>query len=319
MPTTPPPCLHVGHVLPELAGRERSTFRLHPRRGEESPCWASKIGGAILWPTDEPWPQCEEHALPFVAVLQLRAEEFPEFPFRDGSDLFQLLWCPQVHLPFRGPDYVTKTRAYWRSSQALKGPFYQPPGAKILSPGEWLEADDRKRQRFADENLVPKPCQVFPERVAEYPEAVELTPEQLDRLNRWPGLQASEIQERLEDLAIRSEDKRGGETLYWAELSVCPGSKVGGYVAWLQAEETPVCDCGHKMDHLVTLASGECSLDRYRRWAADDEQPCWERWPAQLPERLQGHGMMFGDCGWLYHFICTRCPAWPIRQVHQCS
>src|SRR5215472_11669546 len=108
LPATPPPCLNVLEVLPELAGQEESTFRLHPRRGPEPDPTASKIGGVFLWPATEPWPKCRKHGLPYVAVLQLQAKDFPEFPFKRGTDLFQLLWCPQVHLPFQGPDYVTK-------------------------------------------------------------------------------------------------------------------------------------------------------------------------------------------------------------------
>ena len=67
--TTPPPAFDVRQVLPERAGQERTAVRLHPRYNPNLPVDASKIGGDILWPADEPWPTCPETGEPFVAAL----------------------------------------------------------------------------------------------------------------------------------------------------------------------------------------------------------------------------------------------------------
>src|SRR5437660_5405135 len=95
--TTPPPSYDVSSLFPDLADKATTTIRLHPRYGDEPPMNASKLGGTFLWPMDEAWPVCPAHEIPFVTVLQLRANDFPEMPFPPGSDLFQLLWCPREH------------------------------------------------------------------------------------------------------------------------------------------------------------------------------------------------------------------------------
>ncbi len=96
--TTPPPPADVLAFAPELKPLVKVALRLHPRFGEELPAEATKLGGKFRWPRSEPWPQCEEHRIPFVPVLQLRAEDAPpQFAFRERSDLLQLLWCPRDH------------------------------------------------------------------------------------------------------------------------------------------------------------------------------------------------------------------------------
>jgi hypothetical protein len=109
--TTQPPCLDVVGLLPELAGRVRTTVRLHPRRGPgpEPPRDGSKMGGTFYWRRDRAWPVCDEHRSALVGVLQLRKEEFPELGFPDRKNLFQLLWCPQDHHPW------AEHRVYWHT------------------------------------------------------------------------------------------------------------------------------------------------------------------------------------------------------------
>src|SRR5436309_2268597 len=74
-------------------------------------------------PAAEPGPVCDEHHIPYVAVLQLRAEDAPpNWPFRDDADLFQLLWCPRVH----GPGWV-KPSVMWRKRASVSEPLAEPP------------------------------------------------------------------------------------------------------------------------------------------------------------------------------------------------
>ena len=102
------PLVDPSVAAPELAQLTRATVRLHPRP-DKCPRDQSKLGGEILWPADEPWPHCEEHDCSYVSVLQLRREDVPELGFREGADLFQILWCPNDH----EPSYVPSSRVFW--------------------------------------------------------------------------------------------------------------------------------------------------------------------------------------------------------------
>jgi hypothetical protein len=144
--TTPPPPADVLAAAPELKGLVKVTVRLHPRFSDEPGPDESKLGGRFRWPADEPWPTCEEHGIPFVPVLQLRAEDAPpNLAFFPGSDLLQLLWCPRDHLT---PAVV------WRKRAKVTGPPADPPATESAFPG-----------------YVPVPCRLFPERVMEFPPA----------------------------------------------------------------------------------------------------------------------------------------------------
>ena len=54
------------------------------------------------------------HRAPYLPVLQLHRDQFPDLPFPGDSDIFQLLWCPMVHFGVgigkEGPGH----RLYWR-------------------------------------------------------------------------------------------------------------------------------------------------------------------------------------------------------------
>ncbi len=134
--TTPPPRVDVREALPELAGRARTTVRLHPRRlakGETRPAGESKLGGTFLWPADEPWPKCTFHEIPWVGVLQLRAADFPELAFRPGTDLLQLLWCPQSgHGDYPSPEPVL----VWRDSTKITRPLAEFPRPHLATAAE---------------------------------------------------------------------------------------------------------------------------------------------------------------------------------------
>src|SRR5262249_62267298 len=122
---TPPPPADVARASPELAGKARTTVRLHPRRGE-APRDASKIGGLFLWPEEETWPVCPEHDCPLVPILQLRKEDVPEIDFKRGIDLLQILWCPHHHEPGFGP----VPELFWRKRAKVKNPVASHPTSK---------------------------------------------------------------------------------------------------------------------------------------------------------------------------------------------
>jgi len=297
--TTPPPRKNVLDVLPELADRAKTIVRLHPRR-EEVPALAdSKLGGTFLWPRAETWPRCDDLEppdwlrsqwevpddadLPLIPVLQLRADEFPELQFYPGTDLFQLLWCPLDH----NETFMAKPFVFWRNSRHVSDPLSQMPHAEITN-----------------ENYLPTPCRLHPERVTEFPHISELDEHMRSKLGTW------DVQDALDGVFDTAE------TLYEWGLSVCPSNKVGGYVFWVQSPEVPRCRCGREMTHLLTLTDMEFDGGTYPRWLPLEDQRVWGE-PYDKRNAVQcAPNWQFG-AGYLYIFLCRACRHWPIKAVYQ--
>jgi hypothetical protein len=91
----------------------RPAVLLNPLEGDPTDA-DSHIGGPMLWPIDEPWPQCDADGEPFVGAVQLYAREFPELPFPSGTDLLQVFLCTLDH-GVHGPD----VRLVWRDSSSV--------------------------------------------------------------------------------------------------------------------------------------------------------------------------------------------------------
>jgi hypothetical protein len=252
------------------------------------------MGGAFYWPKDRDWPVCDEHRSPLVGILQLRKEEFPEQGFPEREDLLQLLWCPQDHHPW------AEHRVYWhRRCEAL----------------DLLE--DIPAPRSAEDNYLPTPCLLLPERVTEYPPYDELEQDCRDKIERWSPreLLGTQAETRPPDYWCKDILDQPS-TLYKWELSACRGTKIGGYPSWIQRDETPVCHCGRSMQHLLTVASWEFNGGNFRRWLPVEEKHVTNPWPDSI---INAHGLMLGDAGSIFFFICRHCPEWPVRQVCQCT
>jgi len=298
-PETPIPRTNILAIVPQLADQAVKTVRLHPRRGEVAELGASKLGGMILWPKSEPWPCCDEigpaswdmnsdmprdapHPPP-IPVLQLRRDDVPELPFPEKTDLFQLLWCPTEH----SATYVAKPLVYWRNARDVVDPRTAPPPTD------------------PDGDYFPTPCRLHPERITEYPNIQEVDAATSTKLDAWrmpPEM---------------AEFFGAPSTMYEWALSVCPSTKIGGYVAWIQSVETPDCDCGRTMRHLLTLSDNEYDGGTFPRWMPHAERHLWgsedfrARWAVQ-----NAPGWRLGG-GRMYLFTCTECGARPIRMVYQ--
>ncbi|MFC4062359.1 DUF1963 domain-containing protein [Planomonospora corallina] len=286
--TTPPAPVGVAVLFPELAGQSRTTVRLHPRRGAPA-VTDSSMGGPLLWPAGEPWPHCEarRHDDPsglwgrvaMVPILQLYARDVPELPFPAGTDLCQVLWCPVTH----EPDYVPVVRVVWRDSRPVTDVLGEVP-APIESEEEYL----------------PVPCVLSPERVREYPSVWELPAKLYKKVAAWD----------------ESADNPG-EWSYQYHLSTAPGTKVGGWVDWDQGSLSMECDHGHEMRHLLTIASWEHDGASCRTWTPVEERHLLG--PYQVPEILEPAGIMIGDAGSMYLFTCVECPGHPVMAASQWS
>lgn len=288
--TTGPPRFDVGALFQELAEQWTTTVRLHPRYGDEPSLYASKMGGTFLWPANEPWPVCPTHNIPLVTILQLCFEDFPEMPFPPASDVFQLLWCPREHEP---PIYWADLRFYWRNR------------SDILVP-----RTDNPLPREAYYEYVPIICQLLPERVREYPSVYELSEDVVERIYDW------------QDINLTADGVHACN--YEMELSVCPGTKVGGYLHWIQSPFIPTCDCGRLMEHLLTIESMDGAGDG--RWSPLEEHGLfasfpsnWQDWNEQQKAvqfaLASPTGLSLGDSGHMQLFVCRHCPTWPVESA----
>ena len=274
--TSAPPPTDILAFAPELKPLVKVALRLHPRFGDEPNSDRTKFGGRFRWPASEPWPLCDEHRIPFVTVLQLRADDAPpQFPFRSGTDLLQLLWCPRDH-----GNATVKPLLVWRKQADLSGPIADPP-----------EPD---RAFF---NYVPVPCRVFPERVAELP-PWDAPPKVLrDKLATWTPPQHPD----------RPNAKASD---YYADLlSAAAGTKVGGYPRLREGAMAPLCGtCKWGMDYLLTVAATEWSDHDRSRW-----RPLEERKQRDVKGYQQAAGLHFGERGAVQVFVCRRCDDWPVK------
>ncbi len=96
------------------------------------------------------------HNAAYLPVLQLSRPEFAELPFPADSDLFQLLWCPDVHFEGGGGYLII-----WRRAEAITKLRVEPPAPAI--DGSWIIASKLDSERIDD---YPSRFEVAPPSVA---------------------------------------------------------------------------------------------------------------------------------------------------------
>ena len=231
--TTAPPSHDVESLFPFLKGTARKATRLHPRRESDLSPLASKIGGAIAWPGDEPVPVCDITGAIAVPLVQLNQIDVPLLQFPSGADLLQLVWFPRMYEEWF---YQPKCLLFWRRSASLSS-------ASLLVP-EYASDDETA----CFENL--RECSVSPEVVVEYPPIEMLMPEHQAQIHEWEGL--------LPD----------GEDIYDTCLSTCQAVKVGGYplVEVDYHGRLPRTTRGDLGELLVMLSDGECYNQSSPSW-----------------------------------------------------
>jgi len=311
--TTAPPRANVLEAVPELTRQATTTIRLHPRRGDVPELSASKIGGRFLWPDVEPWPTQTSHHLthrivnfeiggrrwdfpdgtPFalLPILQINAKDVPAFSFPSGKDLLQILWVP-LHVDESPYHWVI--RAFWRNSLSVQSPLTDMPSSPFADPIPFPGA-------------VPKPCTLTFENVVEYPSTFELSHDIAQRILAW--------QETLTDIVFEDASYQGTSSLYDFELSVCPSTKLGGYVHWLQEPQQATCTCGHTMAHLLTLSDCEVDSGTWPRWLPLEDREGWHG-AYSGDDRVDAPDWWLGG-GNLYCFVCQFCSDWPVKVIYQ--
>lgn len=147
-------------------------------------------------------------------------------------------------------------------------------------------------------SYVPVPCVLLPERVKEYP-PMEALPDDL-REKLLAGLEGHPLPYGILD----------GFQLYGATLSVCPASKVGGYLSSTEHFEVPACSCGSPMEYLLTIAGDEI---RTPRWLPLEERHLFDGTARTTYGWADAHGLL---CGYTAEFfLCRQCGGWPTRYV----
>ncbi|MGW0134114.1 DUF1963 domain-containing protein [Streptomyces sp. NPDC003299] len=253
-------------LVPELAGLGRRTTLLLPKSGSPG-VRESSLGGPLLWPADEPWPTCGQPGhwawpdeksppgtVPMVPVAQLFARDVPELSFPEGRDILQLVWCPLIHPQDQA--HAALPKLYWRRE------------ADVLAVGVLRDIPAPQAGEY-EEEFMPSPCAVFPAPAVEYPNWD--MPEELQQA----------LQPRIEEL----EERFGME---YTRFACALQNKVGGYPAWNQQPDWPVCERGHRMEHLLSITADE-ELD-----------------------------MDMGDLGGMYIFLCRVCPDLPCAHRYDC-
>ncbi|MFE2579615.1 hypothetical protein [Streptomyces sp. NPDC059378] len=216
-------------AVPELARYARPAVLLHPRRGTPGPEHSS-VGGPLLWPGDEPWPECslpdEEDpdgvpATAMVPVAQIFRHDAPGPWWPDGIDLLQILWCPNEHWdpPAQQSEGAPVVEVRWRRAADVTGPPAHPPAPS----------------RYDEDGCLPQACHLDAEHLTDFPFREELP---------------AELRPRLEELVRETGD--GGDV-----ITRVAGWKLGGWPTWhLTHPMSFSCEeCGTAMTLLFTAAS----------------------------------------------------------------
>ncbi|MFE5867073.1 hypothetical protein ACFQ6V_00315 [Streptomyces roseifaciens] len=320
--TTPPRPLDVAAGLPELAGLARTATRLHPRRGTPT-VHDSSVGGPLLWPAGEPWPEYEPASVAYGPLTTLadmrRARGIGEdgLTEQEREDFRRTrVWYPEELLPDGPLPLIPLVQLYARDVpglpcpegtdmlQVLWSPFEDIEGCSGAVQLRWRRSSDVRdiltdppEPAYVDQSdHVPTPCVLHPEQVREFPPVHLLTDEQAKRVEAW----AEE----------RSVDYQGA-------LSVAPGWKLGGWPSHvtyghpLGPDELRCGECGGPVEALLTVDSKE--------WGGSSRTWC----PA---EDVDGHpyathtptAVTVGRGWWtLQIYACVGAPSHPPRSIMQ--
>ncbi|MFE0513206.1 hypothetical protein [Streptomyces sp. NPDC058964] len=307
--TTPPRPMDVTAVFPELAPLARPAIRLHPRPGSPS-VRDSSVGGPFLWPSEEPWPHCEDAHLhvdsgfrqPPAEVrlerrMQARRHRDPGGPGltpeeeaikeRNAARLAERLDagppgpadCPVPMLPV--------AQLYLRDI-----PLLRPPGQADLLQILWCPYDhdpDYKpstalfwRSAAAVVDILATPPEPYeadypgyvPQPCVLAPEAITEYPNSLDLSPEMRLTVGDWSRWQAAGAGLDSSYADYPREFYDVHLADAPGWKVGGWPPWGRTDPyrryCAVCDV--QMVPLLTIASFEWDGAEGRSWAPYEDQ-----------------------------------------------
>ncbi|MFD9604322.1 hypothetical protein [Streptomyces sp. NPDC059970] len=227
-------------ALPELAPYARDAVVLHPERGKPE-AGSSSIGGPLLWPSDEAWPECSlpdgespagVPATPMVPVAQIYRRDMPGPWWPADTDLLQILWCPNEHWdpPAQQADASPVLEVRWRQAAQVTSQLTTRP----------------LPSRYDEDGYLPQACSITAEYLTDFPFRDELPPE---------------LRPRLEELVRETGD--GGDI-----ITRLAGWKLGGWPTWHLSHPTVFrcSECGTGMTLLFTVASDDKTGVVVGRW-----------------------------------------------------
>lgn len=248
-------------AVPGLAPYALPAVVLAPAPGEPT-VHQSSVGGPLLWPADEAWPCCDlpdeksdsgTPATAMVAVAQVYRRDAPGDWWPEGKDVFQLLWCPNVHwdppAPHAEVSPVAEIR--WRDSADVKRILTSPP----------LPV----RQEDPDYGYTAVPCTLTPVPLVDFPHSQIL----LD----------GELIKSVQEYAKATGD--GSDV-----ITRVAGIKFGGWPTWHLTDPYDILclTCGAPCRLLFTVASDHTTGITVGRWGDFRIFAC----PAG-----EGHGYVF--------------------------
>lgn len=286
----------------------REACLLNPVRASKTlPITESKIGGRPHAGGFEAWPSCKGCGSSLNFTLQLFSEHFNSFPFPADANLFQLYRCPNKYCPEANSER-SDARLYWFYWQSNAG-----DGRQLSRPDQSASATETGTQDSATLENWPEfakwdallaqqqfekeviECIFRPARIDDYPELQELW--ELIDPEKHPDL--AELSQQLSDSGNWSKLKKQLDELETV-MTAKKGCKIGGYPSWQQSVQHQQCDCGMKMDFFFQLASQEPNHARRKK--------SWSE-----------HGLMIGDLGNIYFFICSKCGPQSITTSWDCG
>lgn len=90
---------------------------------------------------------------------------------------------------------------------------------------------------------------------------------------------------------------------FMEEYTATPGTKFGGYPSYTQSPVYPVCSCGKTKEFFFQLSSEDI----------EDGVPL-----PPSPDKWSAHGIMIGDVGGIYFYVCKQCGPQTIESNWDC-
>jgi hypothetical protein len=301
-----------------MAKKRKPVVLLRPRRAE-SPlsAVASKMGGRPDLPRGAEWPQCPFCRVPLNFVMQLFRRDFPEFPFPPQTDLASLFRCPHRRecggREYRQADQYTAWRFFNATGDGALVPRDMPrlPDAPTVYPKHVLQRYAEQGRSEIPESIqriwapydppVPE-CLLDPLRTGDWPHGYEDSAE-------WWG-------EVFENFRRRHTDEEGYHFSkvfdeFTDHCTAREATKIGGFAAWQQGARYPTCACGRRKEFFFQLSSRD--RDRGPEAEAADNPSVDDDY------RSSDHGIMIGDAGNIYFFMCPACGADGIESNWDCG
>jgi hypothetical protein len=207
---------------------------------------------------------------PLAAMAQLRAADVPDLRPPPGTDLLQVLWCPNDH-DIGGGSLAPAVTLRWRREDDVTAVLARPPSPAAVSHPAYL----------------PRPCVLYPEQVVEYPWWQQLPADLAHRVQAW-------------------DDEHDGS--YHRQLAAAPGWKVGGWPQWPTTDPLPLyCGrCGDPMRQLLQIDSGEWGDPS--RWRPVEEPTLHSDAERGAGHAAEPTGVIAGHTGLYRIFLCSSCP-----------